>query len=102
MQIAAMNPKFIDRAQVDQATLENEKKIYIQQAIDEGKKPEIAEKIAQGKLEKYFTEFCLLEQQFVKDGNKTVGDVLKEICAEMGTEIKIKSFKRYLLGESEE
>ena len=102
MQIAAMNPKFIDRSQVNHSTLENEKNIYIQQAIDEGKKPEIAEKIALGKLEKYFSEFCLLEQQFVKDGDKTVGDVLKEICNEMGTEIKIKAFRRYLLGESEE
>ncbi len=102
MQIAAMNPKFVDRSEVNSATLENEKKLYAQQAIDEGKKPEIAEKIAQGKLEKYFSEFCLLEQSFVKDSNKVVGDVLKEISKEMGTDLKIKSFYRYFLGESED
>jgi len=102
MQIAAMNPKFIDRSQIDQSTLENEKKLYTQQAIDEGKKPEIAEKIAQGKLEKYFSEFCLLEQAFVKDSSKVVGDILKEISNEMGVEIKITSFRRYFLGESED
>ena len=102
MQIAAMNPKFVDRSKVDQATLDNEKKLYAQQAIDEGKKPDIAEKIAQGKLEKYFTEFCLVEQAFVKDSSKVVSDVLNEISKEMGTDIKITSFKRYLLGESED
>ncbi|MCE5304879.1 MAG: translation elongation factor Ts [Chloroherpetonaceae bacterium] len=102
MQIAAMNPKFVDRSEVNSATLENEKKLYAQQAIDEGKKPEIAEKIAQGKLEKYFSEFCLLEQSFVKDSNKVVGDVLKEISKEMGKDLKIKVFYRYFLGESED
>lgn len=102
MQIAAMNPRFIDRSQVNQDILNKEKEIYLQVALDEGKKPEIAEKIAQGKLDKFFTEFCLLEQTFVKDSNKVVADVVKEISKELGKEVKIKNFVRYYLGESSE
>lgn len=102
MQIAAMNPRFVDRSQVNQEILDKEKEIYIQVAISEGKKPEIAERIAQGKLDKFFSEFCLLEQAFVKEPNKIVADVVKEISAELGKDVKIKSFRRYLLGESAE
>ncbi len=102
MQIAAMNPRFVDRSQVNQDILNKEKEIYLQVALDEGKKPEIAEKIAQGKLDKFFTEFCLLEQTFVKDSNKVVADVVKEISKELGKEVKVKNFVRYYLGESSE
>lgn len=100
MQIAAMNPQFVDKSDVDQTTLAKEKEIYVQQAIDSGKKPEIAERIAEGRLDKFFQEQCLVEQTFVKDGNKTIKDVLAEISADCGTEVKIKSFRRYFLGES--
>jgi elongation factor Ts len=102
MQIAAMNPRFVDRSEVDQTTLNKEKEIYTQVALDEGKKPEIAERIAQGKLDKFFSEFCLNEQTFVKDGNKIVADVVKEIGNEIGADVKIKSFRRFALGESTE
>jgi elongation factor Ts len=102
MQIAAMNPRFVDRSEVDQTTLNKEKEIYTQVALDEGKKPEIAERIAQGKLDKFFSEFCLNEQSFVKDGSKVVGDVVKEISAEIGSDVKIKSFRRFALGEAVE
>lgn len=100
MQIAAMNPQFIDRSQVDQSTLDKELEIYKQQAIDSGKKPEIAEKIAQGKLDKFFTENCLIEQAFVKDGSISVNDVVKQISELTGSEVKINRFARYALGES--
>lgn len=99
MQIAAMNPQFIDRSQVDQATLDKEKEIYIQQAVDAGKKPEIAQKIAEGKLDKFYQENCLIEQSFVKDSNKNISDVLKEISAECGEEVKVAMFERIALGE---
>ncbi|HOK15031.1 MAG TPA: elongation factor Ts, partial [Candidatus Kapabacteria bacterium] len=99
MQIAAMNPQFISRNDVDQATLDKEKEIYVQQAIDSGKPADIAERIAVGKLEKFYQEQCLVEQSFVKDANKTVGDVLKEISNLVGTDVTILSFRRYLLGE---
>jgi elongation factor Ts len=97
-----MNPRFVDRSEVDQTTLNKEKEIYTQVALDEGKKPEIAERIAQGKLDKFFSEFCLNEQSFVKDGSKVVGDVVKEISAEIGSDVKIKSFRRFALGEAVE
>lgn len=102
MQVAAMNPRFVDRSAVDHATLDKEKEIYTQAAIAEGKKPEIAERIAQGKLDKFFNEYCLNEQTFVKDPNKVVSDVVAEITKELGTTVKIKSFRRYFLGESTE
>jgi len=100
MQIAAMNPQFIDRNDVDQATLAKEKEIYVQQAIDSGKPADIADRIATGKLEKFYQEQCLVEQAFVKDANITVGDVVKEISNIVGSEVKILSFRRYLLGEN--
>ncbi len=100
MQVAAMNPQFIDRNDIDENTIAKEKEIYRQVAIDEGKKPEIAERIASGKLEKFFTEQCLLEQAFVKDGNKNIKDVVQEISDDAGDEVKILNFKRFYLGES--
>lgn len=98
MQIAAMNPQFIYREQVDTTTLNKEIEIYKQQAIDQGKKEEIAEKIAQGRLEKFYTESCLVEQSFVKDPSITVLDVVKTISEITGTEVKINRFLRFALG----
>jgi len=100
MQIAAMNPQFVDRSQVNNETLEKEIEIYKQQAIEQGKKEEIAEKIAQGRLEKFYSESCLIEQSFVKDGSMTVTDVLKKISEITGTEVKVNRFVRFALGES--
>lgn len=99
MQIAAMNPAYIDRSAVDDTAIKKEIEIYKDQAIQEGKKPEIAERIAVGRLEKFYQEQCLVEQAFVKDGSKTVKDILKELSAETGTETVITGFRRYQLGE---
>jgi len=99
MQIAAMNPSFITRNDVDQVTLNKEIEIYKTMAMESGKKEDIAERIAQGKLEKYYTDACLVEQAFVKDSKKTVGDVLKEISKEAGQDVKINKFFRYSIGE---
>lgn len=99
MQIAAMNPQFISRDEVSSETMDKEKEIYRQVAIDEGKPADIADRIANGKLEKFFQESCLLEQTFVKDSTKTVKDIVKEISKDCGTEVKIVKFLRYFLGE---
>jgi elongation factor Ts len=99
MQVAAMSPIYVDESQVSKETLEKEKEIYIEQAIAEGKKPEIAERVAAGKVGKYFQDFCLMQQVFVKDGSKVVADVVKDISKEIGTEVKILSFTRFLLGD---
>ena len=100
MQVAAMNPMYIDRSFATQEQINKEIEIYTEQAVAEGKKPEIAQKVATGRLEKYFQEQCLVEQTFVKDPSKTVNDVLKEISAEVGNEVTIKNFIRYFLGEN--
>jgi elongation factor Ts len=95
MQIAAMNPLYVDRAQVKSEALDKEIEIYKEQAVNEGKTAEIAERIAKGRVEKYYQENCLVEQSFVKDSGKTVGDVVKDI----GADAKVLSFHRYFLGE---
>ncbi len=100
MQVAAMNPLFIDISQVPADVIEKEKEIYSQQAQTEGKKPEIAERIALGRIEKFYTENCLIEQAFVKDGNKNIKDVVKDISDDAGKDVKVNSFTRYFLGEN--
>jgi elongation factor Ts len=102
MQVAAMSPSYVNRTEVDNATLEKEKEIYKQQALDQGKKEEIAERIAQGRLDKFYTENCLIEQTFVKDPNKTITDVVNEIAKLTGGDVAVKSFVRVALGESTE
>lgn len=99
MQIAAMRPIAVDRNGVDNATLEKEKEIYIEQAIQEGKKADIAEKVAMGRVEKFYKENCLTEQVFVKDSKKTISDLLKDISSEIGEEFKINRFERISIGE---
>ncbi len=95
MQIAAMNPLFIDRSSVNQEKINKELEIYREMAINEGKKPEMADRIAEGKLSKFYQESCLIEQAFVKDNALTV----KEVLANADADLKILSFKRYYLGE---
>lgn len=99
MQIAAMQPMYIDRSGVDQTAIDKEIEIYKQQAIEEGKKEDIAERIAQGRLSKFYEEQCLIEQTFVKDPSKKISDVLKEIGTHAGGDVKVLSFRRYNLGD---
>jgi elongation factor Ts len=94
MQIAAMNPIAIDAALVPQETIERERNIAIEQIKAEGKPAEMAEKIAAGKVNKFFKESTLMAQAFVKDGNKSVGDFLKGL----DPELKVVAFKRVALG----
>lgn len=95
LQIAAMNPVTIDRGSVTQEQVNKELEIYKELAINEGKTPEMAEKVAQGKLNKFYQESVLLEQIFAKDNTKKVNEVL----AEANPELKVVSFTRYALGE---
>jgi elongation factor Ts len=94
MQIAAMNPIAIDQTSVPAETVERERNIAIEQIKAEGKPAEMAEKIAAGKVNKFFKESTLLAQAFVKDGNKSVADYLKSI----DPELKVLGFKRVALG----
>jgi elongation factor Ts len=99
MQIAAMQPLVVERSQVDVSTLQKEIEIYKQQALQEGKKEDIAERIAQGRLGKFYEENVLLEQVFVKDSGKKVSDVVAEISKVAGSDVKVVSFLRYNLGD---
>ncbi|MGA1249127.1 MAG: translation elongation factor Ts [Candidatus Kapaibacteriota bacterium] len=99
MQIAAMNPGYIKREDVQTGALEKEIEIYRDKAIQEGKNPEIADRIAKGQIEKFYQEQCLLEQSFVKDSKKTVNDILNEIAKLTGEQASVLSFRRYFLGE---
>ncbi len=94
MQVAAMNPMAVDRTQISTAQIEKELEIYRTQARNEGKKEEFIDRIAKGKLEKYYQDFCLIEQSFIKDAAKTVTDLLKEAGG-----LKVTGFVRMQLGE---
>lgn len=100
MQVAAMNPSYVSREEIPQEVLEREKAIYLEQTVNEGKKPEFADKIIAGRLEKYFGDSCLLEQTFVKDSSKLIRDILSEFSKEVGGDITVTRFTRYNLGEA--
>lgn len=99
MQIAATDPQAISREDVKPEKIEAEKKIYEEQMVNTNKPKPVIEKIIQGKLEKYFTDICLLEQPFVKTPEHKVSDYLKEQIAKYGENIRIKRFARFKLGE---
>lgn len=99
MQIAAYSPLYVSRDEVPAEEVEKEKEIYKQQAMNEGKPENIAEKMVEGRLKNYFKEICLLEQAFIKDGDKTVEQLVNEKIAKIGEKISIRRFVRYQLGE---
>lgn len=99
MHIAACNPLCIDRNGVPEKLIEKEKEIYAEQARRGNKPEKIVPRIVEGKLEKFYSDNCLLEQPFVKDPERTVNDILKEAIAKFGENITIRRFVRYRLGE---
>ncbi|NLT96424.1 MAG: translation elongation factor Ts [Clostridia bacterium] len=99
MQIAASKPEFISKEDVPQDVIEKEKEILIAQALNEGKPEKIVDKMVEGRIEKYFKEVCLLEQPYIKDDEKTVGQLIAEAIAETGENIKVRRFVRFELGE---
>lgn len=101
MHIAASEPRFIGRDEVTEAILRDEKEIYRTQARATGKPDAVVEKIVQGKMEKFYQEFCLLEQPFVRDPNLSVQEMLNGIIAKVGENIRVKRFTRYVLGQDE-
>jgi elongation factor Ts len=98
MHVAASNPVAIQREEVSTEMVEREKEIYRQQALESGKPEQIVGKIVTGKIDKYFSEVCLLEQSFVKNPDLTVQDLLNEVIAKMGENIAIKRFARFQVG----
>lgn len=101
MQVAATNPRFLDRDSVPAEVTEKEKEILKEQLKAEGKPEAVWEKILVGKIDKFYKENCLLEQEFVKDTDRTIQEYLKETIAKIGENIVISRFVRFELGQSD-
>lgn len=99
MQVAAVNPVSANRESVDRATVEHERSIYVAQAAESGKPEAIQHKIAEGRLEKFFKENCLSEQDYVKNPDQTISEYTQEVAKQLGGKIAINSFVRFSLGE---
>jgi len=99
MQVAAMNPMVVSRDQLEKGVIDRELDIYRTQATNEGKPAQVVDRIAGGRLEKFYQEVCLLEQTFIKDAGKTVKDYLRDVAGSPGTPIGVKRFTRFHLGE---
>ncbi|MCK4767714.1 MAG: translation elongation factor Ts [Desulfobacula sp.] len=99
MHIAATNPAGLNPEDVDQAVVEKEKEIFRAQMLEQGKPENIIDKIVEGKVEKFYKDICLMSQQYVKDPQKTITDLLKETIGKIGENIQIKRFVRFQIGE---
>jgi elongation factor Ts len=99
MHIAAADPRAVRREEVTEADLERERAIFRDQALASGKPANIVDKIVEGKMEKYFSEFVLLEQPFVKNPDLTVGQLVSETVAKIGENVQVRRFTRFKLGE---
>lgn len=99
MQIAAANPKYVTREEVPAEVLEKEKDILRAQALNEGKPAAIVDKMVEGRVVKFYKDFCLLDQEYVKDSSKTIQTVLNEATLSIGEKISVRRFVRYEMGE---
>ena len=99
LQIAASKPLFVSKDDVDAESLENERKIYLAQALNEGKPQQVAEKIVEGRIHNYYKDVCLLEQEYFRDPTKTIQDIINEAVLSTGEKIKVRRFVRYEMGE---
>jgi len=101
MQVAAANPQYLTREDVPAEVLNKEREILRAQALNEGKPEKVVDRIVEGRLEKFYSENCLLEQPFIKDPDKKVRDLLAEKIARIGENIVIRRFVRFQLGETQ-
>jgi elongation factor Ts len=99
MHIAASSPQYLEKEDVPEDVLEKEKEIYRAQALDEGKPEKVLDKIVEGKLKKFYTEVCLMDQPYIKDTDIDVREYLNNTIAKTGENIIIRRFDRYQLGE---
>jgi len=99
MHIAAANPTYVKREDVPEDIIQKEREIYAAQFENSGKPEQVIAKIVDGKIEKYFSEVCLYEQQFVKDTDKSIQQLVTEAVAQLGENINIRRFARFVLGE---
>jgi elongation factor Ts len=97
--IAAVDPRYVSKDEVTEADLEREKDIYRSQAIASGKPAAIVEKMLVGKLSKFYEEFCLLEQPFIKESSLTIGQLIAQKVAKLGENISVRRFARFKIGD---
>ena len=99
MHIAAVNPQYISKEDVPAEDIERERAVLRAQALNEGKPEKIVDKMVEGRIAKFYENYCLLEQPFVKDGDKKVKDILNSLIATIGEKITVRRFVRYEKGE---
>ncbi len=99
MHIAATDPQYLRREDIPEETIQKEKHILRMQALEMGKPEKVVDRIVEGRMERFFSEVCLLEQAYVKDLDVTVGDLLNSLVGKIGERIAIRRFSRYQLGE---
>jgi len=102
MQIAAVNPRYIRPEDVPQEETDRERDIYRRQALDSGKPEKVVDKIIEGKMARFYSDVCLLEQAFIKDPDRKVSDLVQDNVARLKENIQVRRFVRYLLGEGME
>lgn len=101
MQIAATNPRYVRRDEVSEAERAREREIYRVQTEQSGKPATVIDRIVDGKMEKFFSDVCLLEQPFIREPGKTIEQLLKEVVARTGENVIIRRFARFQIGEGE-
>lgn len=99
MQIAAMRPKWVSRDDVPPEAIERERAVLIEQAKTEGKPQNIAEKMVEGRMRKFYEEYCLLDQKYIRDDSMTINDLLLDLTGKCGELVVVRRFVRYQVGE---
>ncbi len=99
MHVASLNPTYLSSEEIPEEVMEGEKAIYRNQALNEGKQEKFLDKIVEGRLKKYYEQFCLLDQPFVKDPDMTVRELVTSVAATTGENIQVRRFVRFVLGE---
>jgi elongation factor Ts len=100
MQIAAMAPRYVKREDIPESVLEHEKQLFRAQALEEGKPERVVDRIVEGRLDKFYSEVCLMEQPFIRDEDQTIDDLLKTQITKTGENMIVRRFARFELGES--
>ena len=101
MQAAAAKPRYVNKEDVPESELDSERAILRKQTLDEGKPEKIVDKIVEGRLNKFYTDICLLEQAYIRDADRTVKQLLQDAIAQLGENIVVKRFTLYVLGQED-
>lgn len=99
MQVAATSPKYVSREEVSKEEIEREREVLTHQALNEGKPEHVVEKMVEGRIEKFYEQICLLDQNYIKDPNVKIRDLLNEKISKIGENLKIRRFVRFEVGE---